>query len=465
MSMGPRHALVLGLGRSGWAAFRLLKSLGVNVTGVDAAQREDLHAAAERFASESSRVVLGAERLPDTPCDLCVVSPGIPAASPWVSEMTRRGVPVMSELELGWRQLPSRTLAVTGSNGKSTMVKWLSETLRASGLTAVPAGNYGMPASEVALQAQAPDWVVLEVSSFQLETVRDFRADVGLLLNCFPNHLDRHADYNEYLGLKSRLFRSARPGDACIVSQELLERVRSLSGGQGHWLSFGEGGDYRYREGRVWRGQDRIADLRGTYFGNDILGLNAAGGLAACEAAGIAAEWAVQSAREFTELPHRMQKVGIYRGVSYVNDSKATNLAALAAALRACPGKARLIAGGLAKEKDFAAVKEVLVLKAASVYLMGASQDGMLSAWREAVRCVACGDLEKALSCAAEEAQPGETVVLAPGCASFDQFKNFEERGNIFVRLVRERFNEEERECAASFVEQTIDQLGREKKK
>lgn len=440
-----QHALVLGLGGSGVAAATLLLSEGSAVTVIDRALTDDLRAQARGLEEKGAKVLLREAGIPATPFDLCVVSPGVPVTSPWIVEMTRRGVKVIPELELGWSRRRGRAVAVTGSNGKSTAVKLFSEALRHAGQSAVPAGNYGPAVSKVVLEQPGPAWLVLEVSTFQMETATAFRPDVGILLNIHPNHMDRHGNMATYTALKARLFANTVGEDACIVHEPLLGEVRRLSKGRGRWISFGAGGgsDYRYEKGKVFRGKQEKADFSGTHFGNDILGLAAAAVVAGVEACGMDPECVVRAAKTFVPLPHRMQRVREIGGVVFINDSKATNLAAMAAALRMLPGKALLIAGGLVKEKDFSFVKELLAQKVVGVYLIGQALEEMASAWSDIVPCYRCGTIEKAVAKAWNDARAGETVLLSPATASFDQFRNFEERGDVFARLVQDLAEEE----------------------
>lgn len=432
------RAIVLGLGGSGVAAARLLCAEGSRVTVVDGGATPQLMQRADELRKNGIEVALGVSALPFYDPDLCVVSPGVPAASPWVRELAARGVPVISELELGWSRRTCRVVAITGSNGKSTAVKWFAESLRAAGLKAVPAGNYGPPVCRVVVENPALDWLVLEVSTFQMETVAGFRAEVGILLNVNANHLDRHGDMRTYKALKARLFARSLPSDACLVHEPILAEAKQLSGGAGRWLSFGVGAnsDYRYASGRVMRGRDEVLDLSGTMFDNDVLGQAGAAVAGGLEACGVDPSCARTAALAFEPLPHRMQPVGEKGGVRFINDSKATNLAAMAAALRMVPSKARLIAGGLAKEHDFGIVKELLAKKAGGVYLIGKASKEMYSAWSDVVPCRLCETLDVAVRQAGAEAVPGDTVLLSPACASFDQFRNFEERGERFAALV-----------------------------
>jgi len=431
-------ALVCGLGSSGEAAALLLRSEGCAVVAIDRGDTPELRQRAAALKASSVCAQLGQTSIPAGAFDVAVMSPSIPLNSSWVAELRQRGVPLLAELELGWSRQRGRTIAVTGSNGKSTCVKWLAESLQAAGLKAAPAGNYGPPVARVVREQPDLDWLVLEVSTFQLETCRDFRPDIGILLNIFPNHLDRHGDMATYARLKAQLFSNTQRGDLCLVPPALLESVRRQSGGAGRWETFGlaEQTTWRFCGGEVFHQARAVADLRDTRFDNAILGEAAAAVVAAISAAGAGPAAAVQAARAFQPLPHRMQLVAELGGVRFVNDSKATNLTALAAALTMTPGRVRLIAGGLPKEKDFGIIKDLLAQKVETVYLIGRSAPAMAQAWSGAVSCRASGTLPVAVEQAAADARAGETVLLSPACASFDQFKSFEERGHLFAELV-----------------------------
>ena len=435
MKIPVHHAVVLGCGASGAAAALLLRREGAGVTVVDR-----VRPGAERCAELEAagvQVMPSESELPGGAFDLCVVSPGVPVNSPWISAARARGIPVLAELELGWsrRGAGIKTIAVTGSNGKSCAVKWIAESLAASGLRVAIAGNYGPPVCQVVLEQPDLDWLVLEVSSFQLETVRDFRAEVGILLNLAPNHLDRHGDFATYRQAKARLFARTLPDDVCMVHEACAREVREDAGGAGRWFTFGGVGDFTYECGRIMRGELAVAGVEGTCFGNAVLGSNAAGVLGALSVAGLDVRASERVAKVFQPLPHRMEVVAEARGIRFINDSKATTLTALSAAVRMCGGGVRLICGGLLKEYDLLAVKEVLAQRASGVYLIGRASEQMASAWSDVVPCMKCGALDAAVTTAWREARGGEVVLLSPGCASFDQFKNFEVRGEQFRQL------------------------------
>lgn len=434
-----RPIAVLGLGASGEAAARLLVGEGRRVVAFDAGEGPALEARAAALGALGVEVRLGRAASPDAAAfDGCMVSPGVPETSPWVTAFRARGVPVISELELGWSRHRGRTLAVTGSNGKSTAVKWLAEALAAAGRSVALGGNYGPPACEIVARRPAPEWLVLEVSSFQLETARDFRPDVGVVLNVQPNHLDRHGDFESYRALKLRLFVRQNESDRAIAPIELRDWLRGARAPVRTFGPAGSGADYEWADGAVRRAGTLVLNARGTWFDNPVLGLTAAAVAAALEAAGVELDAAERAARAFRPLAHRTALVGEIGGVRFVDDSKATNAAALLAAVRTAGGPVRLIAGGLGKNEDYAPAAKVLAAHAVKVYLIGNAAPAMYAAWADRVPCELCGDLDTAFARARAEARPGDVVLLSPGCASFDQFSSYAERGERFARLVAE---------------------------
>lgn len=438
----------MGLGLSGDAAARLLLAEGTEVCVIDAAAGVQLEKRAEGLGKLGAKVVLsaadpaswGAARGGNY--DVCIVSPGVRCDSDWMEWARDRGVPVLTELELGVSRCKSGVLAVTGSNGKSTLVKLCCEALRNSGTSAKLAGNCGIPVSTVAAARTSADWLVVEVSSFQLEQAGSFRPDVGVLLNVQPDHIDRHGSMEAYTTAKSRLFAGMGPEDIGIVPYELLEWAQDATRGRNTWRTFGsgEGADARYIDHHVnvsgGEGTRRVS-VEGSQFDNEILGAAAAAAVLAVEACGGDGSVVGRTAASFEALPHRLEFVAEIGGIRFVDDSKATNLSALSAAIRICGPRVRLIAGGLLKEPDPGVVKEVLAKGVECAYLIGTASGRMKEAWWEAVPCRLCETLSEAVAAATEEAAAGDTVLLSPGCASFDQFANFEDRGNQFNRLVR----------------------------
>ena len=448
-STNHKNALILGLGMSGEAAARLLVKQGSTVTVVDAADAARCALRSEALQALGIRVLTNVTTLPEDNFDLCVVSPGIDQASAWVREMETRGVEVVSELELGYRHCKCPLVAVTGTNGKSTLVKLLTEVLEAGGQRSVMAGNCGIPLCDVVESSELLDWIVVEVSSFQLERASTFCPRVGIMLNLQPDHLDRHGNMANYRALKVGLFANMGEADTAIVHEDELDQMRSLVNGANSWGSFGisEMSDAFYDDsGYVMMqnatGKQKAIDLRGTGFNNPILGQAAAAAVMAADVCGVSREALARALRAFVPLSHRMEFVREINGVSFINDSKATNLASLEAGVKMAPSPIRLVAGGLLKEKDLKFVKEVLATNVTCVYLIGESTDVLKAAWHDVVPCVCCGDLKTAVARAFADAESGDTVLLSPGCASFDQFTSYRDRGDTFRNIV-EDINEE----------------------
>ena len=371
------NALVLGNGRSGRAAAELLRREGARVVVLD-----------------------GDDAWPGGAWDVCVTSPGIPLGHPWQAAARAAGVKVISELQLGASRWKGRMLAVTGSKGKSSVVKLVADTLNLAGVSAVPCGNYGTPLCEVVTRSggDAGGWAVVEVSSFQMETTDDFHPAAAAILNLQEDHLDRHGSVEAYHALKRKLLAGA-----------LTTCAPDESG---------------------------LALLRGSYFDNEILRSNGLIAVALLRVAGLDDAQIAAGFRAFDPLPHRMQLVAERGGVRYVDDSKATSLAALEAGVAMCGGPVRLIAGGLAKGDNPKTVIPRLRSTVKKVYLIGRCADQFLSAWREAVPCEACGTLDRAVDAARRDAVAGETVLLSPGAASFDQFDSYGVRGDAFATFV-----------------------------
>lgn len=430
-----KKALVLGCGRSGRAAAELLISEGSRVTVLTE------EPPAENPGRMPVEVLNRQDELPLSGVQICIVSPGFGINHPWIRKIKARGIPLLSELELGWSRCRGRVVAVTGSNGKSTAVKFICDALTAAGKSAVAAGNYGLPVSAAVMEFADRDWFVLEVSSFQLETVRSFRADLGVLLNIQPDHLDRHGGMEKYLQTKMRLFANRGAEDFCLIPPDLWASAERIVGMEiGRWFTFGgPGADYSFRSGRISFGAGREADFSASILGNELWGpvvLAAACGV--LEHCGLSIGQIVEAAKRFEPLAHRLERVAELNGVLFVNDSKATNLNALSAAVRSQARPVRLIAGGRAKESDFERVIDTLASGVSKIYLVGESANAMLFAWASRIPCLNCDSLEAVFDMVRKEACPGEVVLLSPGCASFDQFNSFEERGDRFKTLVAE---------------------------
>jgi UDP-N-acetylmuramoylalanine--D-glutamate ligase len=404
----PRRAVVLGLAVTGEAAALALAASGVEVVASDRSPDADPGRLAGtgvelRLGTEDASVLEGV--------DVVVKSPGVPAASPVAAAARERGIPVWSEIELGWRLLPGNpVIGVTGTKGKTTTVRLLGAMFASAGVDAVLAGNEHVPLSEVALTVDEGTWIVCELSSFQLEDVETFACDVALLLNLEPDHLDRHGTFEDYRAAKLRIFERARV--------KIVPRGIGLAGEEF------DGDDPLPAEPRIPGAHNRA---------------NAVAAAAAARAAGLADDAIADALRTFVGVPHRLELVRELRGVRYVNDSKATNTAAARRGIAAYEAPLHVILGGSLKGEDFGPFAAGLPENVRSIHLIGAASDELAAALDAAGHTYACdGDLASAIAHATEVAEPGDVVLLSPATASFDQFRNFEERGDAFRRIVEE---------------------------
>jgi UDP-N-acetylmuramoylalanine--D-glutamate ligase len=433
------RAFVLGASVSGEWSARLLLSRGGRVTLLDESEGTKLAEVAERVRAAGGEVLFGKRALPEGEVDVCVASPAFAMNHVWIRACQERNIPVISELELGACYWCGKMIAITGSKGKSSLVKFCSDTLNLAGLSASPAGNYGIPLCQLVMEKPDLAWAVVEVSSFQMEHSPTFHPQIALLLNFQPDHLDRHADLAEYKELKFRMFANMGRNDYALLPAELEEE--GLMNPQVPTYRFGskKESDWYYDQGVIAQRQDAIRlEIRGTWFDNEILGIAAAAGSAILLRAGVPKEVVIQGFKTFKPLSHRVQVVGKdAKGVTWVDDSKATSLTALAAALKMVKPPIRLIAGGLLKEKDLIFLKDLLTQTTKKVYLIGQCAGEMEDAWASAVPCEIYGTIDRAVAAAAQESQSHETVLLSPGTASFDQFSSYRERGERFTQLVR----------------------------
>ena len=443
MTLQGRRALVVGLGKSGVAAARFLAARGATVTAADSRPRERLAAAAESLAGLPVRLHFGGH--PEALVlgqDLVVPSPGVPWDLPALALARERGVAVHGELELAAGALRGKVIGVTGTNGKTTTASLADHVLRAAAVPGSLAGNIGTPVLAIADGSRRDDWHVLELSSFQLEASASFRCHVAVVLNVTPDHLDRHGSFRRYAAAKARILRNQRPGDVAVLNGgdpecRAMERLA-----RGRVARFGApcrpGVDACADGGRLlYRGRDvAAADLpiKGAHNLE-----NALAAVAACALAGVGTEAIGRALHSFRPVPHRMEFVASVRGVDCYNDSKATNVAA---AVRACTSfRSGLwpILGGRDKGSDYAPLAPALRGRARAALLVGEAAPLIREQLDGAVPAVDAGTIGAALDHALRRARPGDTVLLAPACASFDQYASYEERGREFRRLVEEQ--------------------------
>jgi len=446
MDLANKRVLVVGLGKSGVASALFLKKHGARVTVSDAKPEDQLrseipllldHGITVETGGHGDRTFRGQ--------DLIVVSPGVPVDAPHLVQARALGEPVIGEIELAAQFLPGPIVAITGSNGKTTTTTLVGEILGAGGLPTVVGGNIGTPAISLVERATANTWAVLEVSSFQLETVQTFRPRIAVILNITPDHLDRHRTFEAYAAAKARIFENQQSDDFAVLNEDdpacvnLVKRVnaqlfwfsRQKEVQRGAWLS---GGRILFRDAARQQEIMLVADipLKGAHNVE-----NALAGVCVGMLVGSSPERIREAIRNFKAVEHRLEFVARIRNVDYYNDSKATNVDATIKALESFPANIHLILGGKDKGSDYSVLNDLLRRRVKRVYTIGAAAPKIESQIKEAADIFHAETLEKAIRRAAQDAKPNDIVLLAPACASFDQFDSYEHRGKVFKDVVK----------------------------
>jgi UDP-N-acetylmuramoylalanine--D-glutamate ligase len=439
MELKGKRVMVVGLGVSGRAAARFLGARGASLLLMD--KKTDLEAS-ELPAGEVHLGVENASWLKGV--DLVVTSPGIPRDSILLREAVQRGIPVIGELELASRFTRAPIIGITGTNGKSTVTTMIGDILKAAGQRVFVGGNLGTPLIEAA--DQDVDALVIEISSFQLEWIEKFRAHVAIHLNLTDDHFERYRDLEDYGRAKARIFENQGAGDFAILNRDdpnvwklhLAMRSRVISFGLGAAPAGGDAiwpdptalfFDINGRRGRLGLSQFKIAGRHNR--------ANAMAAAAAALASGVEPNAIEAALARFKPLSHRIELVHEWRGIKFIDDSKGTNVGAVVEALAAVPAPVILIAGGVDKGGDYAPLRKPLTEKVKLAIFIGAARDKMRAALAGATQIVVEETLADAVRHAAEVAVAGDTVMLSPACSSFDQFRDYAERGNLFKELVR----------------------------
>jgi UDP-N-acetylmuramoylalanine--D-glutamate ligase len=431
-----KKAAVLGAGLSGTAAALLLRSEGAEVTVLDSAGEDTLlKSTIENLRARGVMVRCGpaAEHDP-APYDFVVLSPGIDPDSPLAQSFSSRKIETMGELELGWRSVDIPVIAITGTNGKTTTTELLAQMLNACGQRTIACGNIGKPLCEVALEDRDLDVLTVEVSSFQLETIRTFRPSISVWLNFAPDHLDRYRSVAEYRAAKLRIFKNQTADDTAVINGG--ETLPQIAARRVTFSAYAEGADFRLEGGSiVYQNAPvlRMADtkLRGSHNIENLMATLAVG-----LARGLSFAQMLPPLCAYEPRPHRCEFVREIGGVLYVNDSKATNLDAVEKALLAQNRKVILIAGGKDKGFTFETLRSLVSEKARAVILIGEMATRICQDWKEAVPCEIANSLADAVERAYAVAKPGEVVLFSPGTSSFDMFKSYADRGDQFRALV-----------------------------
>jgi UDP-N-acetylmuramoylalanine--D-glutamate ligase len=442
--LAGKRVLMVGLARTGVAASLFAAACGAIVTATDEKREGEMTETAAKLRKVGVKLDLGGHtEAAFLDQDLIVISPGVPMKLPPLELARSRGVAVWSEIELAWRFLRGRLVAITGSNGKTTTTSLVAHILKNAGIPTLVGGNIGVPLVSLIETSTDSSVTVAEVSSFQLEATEAFRPGIGVLLNLTPDHLDRHASFEEYADAKMRMFENQLEGDSAVLNADDPEVTRRMpSRPRVFWFS---------RQKRVAQGaflrEDQIIfrhegsevalarrdeiPLRGEHNVENVLAACAAAYLAGATPGAIAS-----GVKTFQGVEHRLEFVAEVGGVKFYNDSKATNVDAALKAIEAFPGPLVVILGGTDKGSPYTPLREPLRARARLAILIGAAADKIAANLGDAVPAMNTSTLDGAVQLAVERARPGDTVLLAPACSSFDQFENYEHRGRTFKQLV-----------------------------
>src|SRR6202167_3041453 len=445
MDVNDKRVLVVGLGKSGVASALFLKARGARVTVSDTKPQDELKDEIPVLLDQGIAVETGGhgERTFRGQA-LIVVSPGGPVDSPPLVQARALGEKVIGEIELAAEFLLGKIVAITGSNGKTTTTTLAGEILVAGGLSTVVGGNIGTPAISLVERASTGTIAVLEVSSFQLETIQTFRPRIAVVLNVTPDHLDRHRTFAAYTDAKARIFENQRPEDYAVLNADDLTCVELAARTRAQVFWFSRTREVKQgafvHDGRIFfrdhSGQKEIMlvseiPLKGGHNVENVLAAVCVGALLRCEPVQIR-----NAVHAFKAVEHRLEHVATIRGVEYYNDSKATNVDATIKALESFPANIHLILGGKDKGSDYTLLNDLLRQRVKRVYTIGAAAAKIESQIKGYAEIDHSKTLETAIKHAAEAASTGDIVLLAPACASFDQFRNYEHRGKVFKEVV-----------------------------
>jgi UDP-N-acetylmuramoylalanine--D-glutamate ligase len=446
IELAGKKVLVVGLARTGIATALFCAERGARVTASEERAESELAETAAKLRTAGVALEFGGHR-PETflQQDLIVPSPGVPPTMHALAAARTANIPVWSEIELAWRFLRGRLICITGSNGKTTTTSLIGHVLETAGFPVQVAGNIGTPLiSRVDISSDA-SFTVVEASSFQLESISAFRPDIAVLLNITPDHLDRHGSIEAYGAAKARIFENQTPLDAAVINaDDAVAPEYAPDGPRVFWFSrskhvasgcYVRGGEIVFRCDGVESVllELKTIGLRGGHNIENVLAAAAAARLAGVEPAAI-----TEGVRTFAGVEHRIEYVATISGVEYFNDSKATNVDATLKALDAFPGNVLVILGGKDKGSDYRILRQALRSHARMALLIGSAADKIESQLAGVIPVERSETLARAVEAASKRARPGDTVLLAPACASFDQFENYEHRGRVFKKLVRE---------------------------
>jgi UDP-N-acetylmuramoylalanine--D-glutamate ligase len=445
MELKNKRVLVVGLGRSGVASAIFLQEHGAKVIVSDSKSEAQLQSEVPALLDRGISIETGQHgQRTFRDQDLIVVSPGVPSDQPQLQHARTLGIPVIGEVELAFRFLQGKVLAITGSNGKTTTTTLVGEILAKSGKKTLVGGNIGTPVISLAGQSAPDSMVVLEISSFQLESIEKFRPWIAAILNITPDHLDRHHTFQAYVDAKARIFENQQESDFGVLNADdpTCASLKSKVHGPLLWFSRKqqvENGAYVKGDQIIFRhnGQEQAVlsrvdiQLKGEHNLENVLAA-----VAMTMVAGCTPQQVRQAVNEFRAVEHRLELIAAVNGITFYNDSKATNVDATVKALESFPGNIHLILGGKDKGSDYTVLNPLLRERVKRAYLIGAAADKIASQIQGATELVRSGTLDRAVRQAFDAGKSGDVVLLAPACASFDQFKSYEHRGRVFKELV-----------------------------
>ena len=451
LELANKQVLVVGLGGRGRAACRLLRSLGAHVLGVDGADTVRLRENTAPLRVEGVEIRLGATSIPERAFDYAVISPAVSPASPLFKGVRALGLPLIGELELGFRLAKCLTLAVTGTNGKATCTELIERLLTADHRRTLAAGHRARPVCGVVTETRELDYLLLQVKAQQLEQTEFFRPAVAVLLNVDVDHLDRYADADDYLRTLGKVFANQQPFDWAIVQFEALQRLQALGVAVPSKIvtfsATNPAADLYLDRGLIL---SRIANWEGPLLDTAQCQLRGPGNaenlmaaLAVGRALRVPLDRMVDTLQSMPSAPHCGELVGEWKGVQFINDSKATNLAALQQALRTARSgtggqpNVWLIAGGRGKGLDYHGAGPLLTQRVKGVFLIGEEAENLRAAWGLFAPCTPMGSLLEAVAEAVRHASEGDVVLLSPACSSFDQFRDYQHRGEVFCQAVK----------------------------
>ncbi|MGA7852301.1 MAG: UDP-N-acetylmuramoyl-L-alanine--D-glutamate ligase [Candidatus Acidiferrales bacterium] len=453
-----KRVLVVGLARTGLVTALFSAGYGATVTATDERPESEIADTAEKLRAAGVKLELGGHVAASfLEQDLIVLSPGVPANLPALEAARKKNIPVWSEIELAWRFLRGKLVAITGSNGKTTTTALVAHILQTANIPTLVGGNIGTPLLALVERSTDPAVTVAEVSSFQLETIESFRPEIGVLLNLTPDHLDRHGSFEEYAHAKMRMFENQLERDIAVLNADDPEVTKRMPA-KPHIFWFSR--QKRVANGAFLRENEIIfrnegsetvlarreqIPLRGEHNVENVLAACAAAYLAGATPAAIA-----NGVKTFRGVEHRLEFVAEIARVRFYNDSKATNVDAAVKAVQAFPGPLLVILGGKDKGSPYTPLRDLLKERARVALVIGEAAEKIAADLQGAVEIERAETLERAVEIAMERAQPGDTVLLAPACSSFDQFENYEQRGRVFKELVARRIAQSAPEAASA---------------